>query len=99
MDNRLAQVLTGEGKSYVLAGLSTYFALIGYQVDCVCYSRLLSNRDFESFKELFTALNVSSMIFYGTFGEVTEKLFTGNDFDIREIAKSILTERREVNLL
>ena len=32
LDNRLAQVGTGEGKSVVLAGLSCYLALVGYQV-------------------------------------------------------------------
>jgi hypothetical protein len=45
LDNRLAQVGTGEGKSVVLAGLSCYLALVGYQVRCACYSSYLSERD------------------------------------------------------
>ena len=43
--NRLAQVGTGEGKSVILAGLSTYLALVGFEARCVCYSSYLSNRD------------------------------------------------------
>jgi hypothetical protein len=38
LGNRLAQVLTGEGKSVVLAGLACYLALIGKDVSVVCYS-------------------------------------------------------------
>jgi hypothetical protein len=38
MSNRLAQVGTGEGKSIVLAGLSSYLALVGFKVRCACYS-------------------------------------------------------------
>jgi hypothetical protein len=38
LGNRLAQVLTGEGKSVVLAGLACYLALIGKEVSVVCYS-------------------------------------------------------------
>lgn len=36
--NRLAEIQTGQGKSLILAVVATYFALIGYSVDCVCYS-------------------------------------------------------------
>jgi preprotein translocase subunit SecA len=43
--NRLAEVKTGEGKSIVLAVLSIYFALFGYEVHCACYSNMLSKRD------------------------------------------------------
>lgn len=43
--NRLAEVKTGEGKSIVLAALSIYFALFGYEVHCACYSPMLSKRD------------------------------------------------------
>jgi hypothetical protein len=38
LGNRLAQVLTGEGKSVILAGLACYLALIGKEVSVVCYS-------------------------------------------------------------
>lgn len=53
LSNRLAEVLTGEGKSVVLAALSCYLGLIGYEVHCICYSRLLSERDAANFQPLF----------------------------------------------
>lgn len=68
LGKRLAEVLTGEGKSYVLAGLSAYMALTGFEVDCVCYSRMLSLRDYETFKLLFDTLDIGNKITYGTFG-------------------------------
>jgi hypothetical protein len=43
--NRMAEVGTGEGKSIVLAVLSAYLALVGYNVRCACYSKYLSDRD------------------------------------------------------
>jgi hypothetical protein len=46
LGNRIAQVLTGEGKSVVLGGLSCYLGLVNYDVFCMCYSRLLSRRDY-----------------------------------------------------
>ena len=45
LENRLAQVLTGEGKSIILAGLSCYLSLVGLKVRCACYSAYLSARD------------------------------------------------------
>jgi len=40
---------TGQGKSIILAGLSSYLALSGFKVRCACYSSYLSKRDAESF--------------------------------------------------
>lgn len=45
LSNRLAEVLTGEGKSVVLAMVGCYLGLIGYKIHWVCYSSLLSKRD------------------------------------------------------
>jgi hypothetical protein len=38
LGNRLAEILTGEGKSVVLAMLACYLALVGYEVNVICYS-------------------------------------------------------------
>jgi superfamily II DNA or RNA helicase len=38
LSNALVEVLTGEGKSIVLAGLCCYLALKGYYPYCACYS-------------------------------------------------------------
>lgn len=58
LENRLAQVGTGEGKSVILAGMSIYLALVGFKVRCACYSAYLSKRDQESFMPLFERLGV-----------------------------------------
>ena len=42
LQNKLIQLLTGEGKSIILGLLSAFFAIIGYNVDVVCYSPYLS---------------------------------------------------------
>ncbi len=48
--NHAAQILTGEGKSVTLAGLAIIFAILGYEVHCVCYSNYLSKRDYQAFE-------------------------------------------------
>lgn len=72
--NRLAQVGTGEGKSVVLAGLSSYLALVGYKVNCACYSLYLSQRDREAFAVLFSKLDIGAKIHYGTFNQICESI-------------------------
>jgi hypothetical protein len=92
LDNRLVEILTGEGKSVLLAGVSCYLALVGYEVDCMCYSKLLSQRDYEDFMPLFSALEVDQFIYYGTFGEITERLFNSGENNLRENVKRIILE-------
>lgn len=73
LSSRLAEVLTGEGKSIVLAALSCYLSLIGFKVHCICYSKLLSKRDAADFQLLFTALGLGKSIVYGTYATVIER--------------------------
>ena len=54
----MAQVGTGEGKSLILAGLSCYLALVGFEVNCACFSSYLSCRDNNAFKDLFDLLGI-----------------------------------------
>jgi hypothetical protein len=56
--NNLVQIKTGEGKSVVLAIVSIIFALNGFEVNCACYSKYLSTRDYESFYSLFRLLDI-----------------------------------------
>lgn len=42
--------MTGEGKSVALGATSTLLAILGYNVNVVCYSSYLSNRDRNDFK-------------------------------------------------
>ena len=65
--NNLIQIGTGEGKSLTLAMTSTVLALLGYSVDCACYSPYLSARDYEDFKKFFSFLDVLEDINYGSF--------------------------------
>ena len=49
---------TGEGKSIILGILAAFFALLGYNVDVICYSPYLSQRDSNSFHDLFYKLGI-----------------------------------------
>ena len=43
------QISTGEGKSVILGVLSVLLALLGNEVNCVCYSTILKERDYLEF--------------------------------------------------
>ena len=53
---------TGEGKSIILGILAAFFAFLGYNVDVICYSPYLSERDYNSFKDLFYCLKIENKI-------------------------------------
>ncbi len=72
VDN-FVQIKTGEGKSVTLAVVSIIFALYGFEVNCACYSKYLSQRDYSDFLSLFQDLNITDQIYYGTFNEICEK--------------------------
>jgi len=88
--NHFVEIPTGEGKSVVLAITSTLLAMMGYNVDCACYSKYLSNRDFVEFKPLFDGFGVTQYISYGTFGQLCEQ-FINSRGDIRQIVASTVT--------
>jgi energy-coupling factor transporter ATP-binding protein EcfA2 len=98
LSNHLNQVLTGEGKSVTLAILASVFALIGFEVSCVCYSQYLSDRDYQAFTDFFNALGVTEKIKYGTFNELCETVIKENgdirDLTIRAIKGEPLNEAR-----
>ncbi|KAL4460810.1 hypothetical protein ABPG74_016282 [Tetrahymena malaccensis] len=72
--NHIAQVRTGEGKSIALGIISTMFALIGFEVDCCCYSQYLSERDYNDFESFFINYSIQKLIQYNTFYKLTEKI-------------------------
>lgn len=47
---------------------------MGFDVYCVCYSRYLSDRDFNDSKSLFETFGINGQIKYGTFGSITEEI-------------------------
>ncbi|KAL4480352.1 hypothetical protein ABPG74_020868 [Tetrahymena malaccensis] len=87
--NSLAQVLTGEGKSVILAALACFYSLCGFAVKCACYSNQLSIRDYEEFLFLFQKLQIKNVILYGTFNKVCEQILNQRG-DIREQVSSYI---------
>lgn len=83
------QILTGQGKSITLGVLSASLALVGYDVDCVCFSPYLSERDAKAFAAIFDALGVTDKITYGTFGTLSNKL-VNKEVDLRETTAQLL---------
>ena len=95
MQNKLIQLLTGEGKSIILGLLSTFFAFIGYTVDVVCYSPYLSKRDKKSFKELFIELGVEKKIEYSTITKLCEKIVNSKG-DIRKMTENLFINKSTI---
>ena len=95
LENHLAEVPTGEGKSLILAVTAAALGLYGYHVDCVCYSPSLSGRDHDAFAGLFAALNLedpqSPKIRYGTFDQLSERLMTEKHGQVRQQMRDSLT--------
>ncbi len=56
-------------------------ALGGFQVDCVCYSTYLSQRDYENFKKIFRMLDVSSFIQYKTIIQACKDFSKSKDIE------------------
>ncbi|CAF4640808.1 unnamed protein product [Rotaria sp. Silwood1] len=85
--NNLVEIGTGEGKSVVMAVTACVFALLGVDVNCSCYSEVLSARDKKDFASVFRALGVEERIEYGTFNKLitllTRTFGRGTDFICR----------------
>lgn len=97
MYNHLAQVLTGEGKSVVIAASALIYSLImACPVDAACYSADLTGRDYDEFKSLFEAFNMGrDQIDYATFGQLCEKYINKRaSGDIRERVKAFMFGHR-----
>merc|ERR1712129_515638 len=88
LQNHIAQVGTGEGKSVCLGTLATFFGLLDFQVNVVCYSPFLSERDFSNFKPLFDSFGVNPI--YSDISELCNRVLREN-FNVREMARKVLT--------
>jgi len=89
LKSHLAQVLTGEGKSIVIAVTASILALAGYDVDCACYSEFLSTRDFNDFKDVFELIGVKDYISYGTFNDLFESVLS-SEGDLRDLVEKVI---------
>ncbi|XP_038115093.1 uncharacterized protein LOC6047142 [Culex quinquefasciatus] len=71
----LAQVLTGQGKSLVLALVAAILALCGHSVQVMCYSKYLATRDEKDFEEFYNYFDIRRNITYQTFGQAAGEHF------------------------
>ncbi|CAF3778311.1 unnamed protein product, partial [Adineta steineri] len=90
--NHLAEIVTGQGKSWALALLAGYFSLIGYQVTVSCYSEYLMERDKKSFQEYLDPFNFNDSVKYETFKSMCEEQLRIKDqkHNLRSIISDIL---------
>jgi hypothetical protein len=90
IENHFLEIPTGEGKSIVLGITACIFALKGWDVDCVCYSKYLSARDEKDFQDVFEVLKVVKKdlgnVRYLTFAELCESHIEG----IRESVEGLI---------
>ncbi|CAF4373606.1 unnamed protein product, partial [Rotaria sp. Silwood2] len=85
----LVEVGTGEGKSVVLAITACVFALTGVDVNCSCYSEVLSSRDKNDFVSVFRTLGIEDRIEYGTFNKLCEQLLN-KQCNVRENVRHMI---------
>jgi hypothetical protein len=69
----------------VLAAVSVCLALLGYDVNVACYSKSLSQRDQEAFKEMFRAFGVDGNVTYDTISDLAGKQLNAKG-KIRDLA-------------
>ena len=96
LQRHLIEIGTGEGKSLTLGVSACVLALVGFEVSCACYSSYLSDRDYESFEQLFVAFGVSNYIHYGTFDQLCEQVIN-SDGNVREMVENMILTRRRNN--
>jgi SecA DEAD-like domain len=88
LKSHMCELKTGEGKSIVLGVTATILALMGGDVDCVCYSSYLSQRDYTDFEDLFKHFGVASYVTYGSIDSLCRTLC--GKTSIHQLAKEML---------
>ena len=91
-DNHLVEILTGEGKSVCMAVAASVFALAGYEVNCACYSEILSQRDHQDFDQMFHFIGVAPHIRYGTFNQLCEVIINERG-DLRQKVEQLIRQQ------
>ena len=97
LQNHLAEVPTGEGKSVIIGVLATTLGLYGYRVDCACYSSMLSSRDYDDFVPMFKSFGLLDKIRYGTFDTLSEHLIMEQHGDLRSAARDLLSNKKQTH--
>ncbi|CAF3338635.1 unnamed protein product, partial [Rotaria sp. Silwood2] len=94
--NHLVQIGTGEGKSIVLAVTSIILAMLGYDVNCACFSEYLCQRDYSAFFSLFNILDTHQYIHYRTFNKLCEGMINAKG-DIRHLVENFISNNTDVS--
>ncbi len=98
--NQLAQILTGQGKSWVLALIAAFFSMIGYNVTVACYSEYLTKRDMNDFKRYMEPLKTANNVNYMTFESMCSDLVGQNaNFPLHQLVKKIISGDKLPELL
>ncbi|CAF3311875.1 unnamed protein product [Rotaria socialis] len=89
----LAEILTGQGKSWTLALLAGFFSLVGCQVTVGCYNDYLSRRDEGDFKKYLDPFKFTNNVKYRTFESMCEEKLTSKKHNkkFRDIIFDILS--------
>ncbi|KAL9706713.1 hypothetical protein quinque_010231 [Culex quinquefasciatus] len=94
VSKHLAQVLTGQGKSLVLALIAAVLALTGHQVQLVCYNDYLVKRDAKDFADLYDILEIEDAVKYNTYREMANAMIApevnGNRMCLRKFVDDLI---------
>ncbi|CAF0934036.1 unnamed protein product [Adineta steineri] len=93
LENNLVELGTGEGKSVVMAVTACVFALTDVDVNCSCYSDVLSTRDAKDFASVFVTLGIEKRIEYGTFNKLCEQLLN-EQCNIRDKVRDMIVNNK-----
>lgn len=96
LDGHFTQVLTGEGKSIIMATVNIILALLGYDVSSACYSEYLSTRDQNDFSALFKWLGVQEHIHYGTIDQLLVERVLNEKGDLRELTEAQIMKQNAI---
>ncbi len=93
--NHLGEILTGQGKSWVLGLTAVIIALTGNRVMTVCYSETLTQRDRNNFNDLFKCFHVKEKITYCTLDKLSHYSVTlGSNYDMDDLIRLLLSNKR-----
>lgn len=73
-----------------MAVTAIVLSLVGFDVNCACYSEYLSARDRAAFSDLFETLGVTQYIHYGTFNVLCQRVINENG-DLRKVVGDLVS--------
>ena len=82
--------------SFLVGGLCTLLALLGYRVYAACYSKYLKDRDEKDFETLFSHFGVAPQVTYSTLRDLAETVINEAG-DVRELTLEALIPDRSAS--